>query len=488
MQVFTKSFTLCALLCVMTSLTSIAAEVVVTTAAPSNVSFSSAKCDCKVDVIGNTEIREIGICWNTTGSPTIFDFRNVSSVSKTHHVATLEDLDAKKQYFFRGYAIANDSEGTIYYGNIQSFTTTASPIGVITVEPSKIEYTTVKCGVDIEYNNTSEAITKIGVCYSTKELPVHAHNYSNCLLSEYNNLSFKPIIYNLEPGKTYHVRAFAETKTRCFYGPDSTFTLKEAPKNAFLIDDNRFVYFSPGNLQYQASSKTWRFAAKQYDYVGENNKNISSNYKGWIDLFGWATSGYKCGKNNYLPYQCIEKYNYGPSEDLIGDYSKCDWGVFNPISNGGNQAGQWRTLSVVEWEYVLNNRANAKQKKIYCNINGKNGVILLPDNCQWPDGIGYTRDIDYGNTTYNLDEWAEIESTGAVFLPAAGYRIRSNQLSKATINSSGCYWTSSFYKDSGNTRKAYCIEFASGDNIKPYPHIVYEGCSVRLVKDLRLQE
>ena len=46
------------------------------------------------------------------------------------------------------------------------------------------------------------------------------------------------------------------------------------------------VYFSQGNLQYQASTDTWRFAENQYDIIGNANSNISPTYDGWIDLFG----------------------------------------------------------------------------------------------------------------------------------------------------------------------------------------------------------
>ena len=65
------------------------------------------------------------------------------------------------------------------------------------------------------------------------------------------------------------------------------------------------VYFSQGNLQYQASTNTWRFAENQWNYVGgdefnqhygnvegSSNNEISSTYSGWIDLFGWGTSGW----------------------------------------------------------------------------------------------------------------------------------------------------------------------------------------------------
>ena len=69
----------------------------------------------------------------------------------------------------------------------------------------------------------------------------------------------------------------------------------------FSVSADKQVYFSQGNLQYQASTNTWRFAERQIDYVGLNsngnvyeggvqcdNALMSSTYSGWIDLFGWA--------------------------------------------------------------------------------------------------------------------------------------------------------------------------------------------------------
>lgn len=57
----------------------------------------------------------------------------------------------------------------------------------------------------------------------------------------------------------------------------------------FSVSPTQQVYFSKGNLQYQASTKTWRFAKHQWDFIGSSNKNISPDYEGWIDLFGWGT-------------------------------------------------------------------------------------------------------------------------------------------------------------------------------------------------------
>ena len=365
-------------------------------------------------------------------------------------------------------------------------TTKGAPpiVKVTTVSPSKIEYTTAKCGVKIE-TTANEEIQKIGVCWGLNISPEPDHNNSNALVSDYNGVSYMPTIKNLEPGKTYHVRAFAKTKTNTFYGADSTFTLKEAPENAFLVANNKFVYFSPGNLQYQASTNTWRFAPHQYDCIGIKNERISETYDGWIDLFGWATSGYDCDNGGcYKPYDFTTKFIYGPTDDqsLVDEYKNCDWGVYNPISNGGNQAGQWRTLTKDEWEYLLSGRSNADKKRIYCCINGKNGIIFLPDNHQWPDGLAINSGNFYNNTIYELEEWEEIESIGGIFLPTTGYR-HNNNVNGPTINNSGCYWSSSYGNINGGLKQVYHMGFSSGCKAGCSKILASTGCSVRLVKD-----
>ena len=83
----------------------------------------------------------------------------------------------------------------------------------------------------------------------------------------------------------------------------------------FSVSRGMTVYFSPGNLQWSATgthaisgggtaSGTWRFAEHQWDIIGEDNQNISSSYRGWIDLFGWGTSGY----NSKYPYMTSTNY------------------------------------------------------------------------------------------------------------------------------------------------------------------------------------
>ena len=68
--------------------------------------------------------------------------------------------------------------------------------------------------------------------------------------------------------KTFHTLA-SDT-------PESPTQQNDYPEGAinglFTINENGDqVYFSKGNLQYQASTRTWRFAELQWDYVGNDS-------------------------------------------------------------------------------------------------------------------------------------------------------------------------------------------------------------------------
>jgi hypothetical protein len=254
----------------------------------------------------------------------------------------------------------------------------------------------------------------------------------------------------------------------------------------FSVSDSTKVYFSQGNLQYRASTGTWKFADNQYDTIGDNNSNISSSYSGWIDLFGWGTSGWNSGANAYQPYSTSTDYeDYYPggsySNNLTGSYANADWGVFNKISNGGNAAGMWRTLTNSEWYYVISNRTDACYLRGTATVNGVNGLILLPDNWTLPTGILFTYGKDgWSQNTYSASDWSKMEANGAVFLPAAGYRHRAGVY---FVGSSGYYWSSSAY----DSDYANCLYFYNGYVGTGYYGYYYrsDGRSVRLVKDAK---
>ena len=246
----------------------------------------------------------------------------------------------------------------------------------------------------------------------------------------------------------------------------------------FSVSATKQVHFSQGNLQYQASTNTWRFAEHQYDYVGtqtadergnyggnvsgSDNRSISSTYSGWIDLFGWGTgSNPTLSSTSYMDYGTF-----------------VDWGS-NPISNGGNTVNQWRTLTIAEWNYLLNTRTDASSKRGTGNINGVGGLIILPDSWTLPLGCSFTSGFttyDWAHNSYTLAQWAQMEAAGAVFLPAAGYRYGTND---NYVGNLGNYWSSTPFNESS----AYYMYFYSNDLNVIFSNSRGYGFSVRPVLD-----
>lgn len=262
-----------------------------------------------------------------------------------------------------------------------------------------------------------------------------------------------------------------------------------ASNAVFTVASGRTVKFSRGNLQYQASTGTWRFAEHQYDYVGSTNSNISSSNSGWIDLFGWGTSGWNSGANAYQPWATSTSYTYyrpggSSTNNLTGTYANADWGVYNRILNGGNQAGMWRTLTKGEWMYLLNSRtastvngtSNARYAKAV--VNGTNGLVIFPDSFIMPRSISYpsginTTSASFNNNTYTGSQWSQMEGAGCIFLPAAGFRFGTEMY---VVGTNGIYWSSTYDSE----YNAYNMSFSVG-NLGVDGRDRSYGQSVRLV-------
>ncbi|MBO5086787.1 MAG: hypothetical protein J6B65_06070 [Paludibacteraceae bacterium] len=230
----------------------------------------------------------------------------------------------------------------------------------------------------------------------------------------------------------------------------------------FSVSATQQVRFAQGNLQYQASTNTWRFAENQYDAIKKDNSKISATYDGWIDLFGWGTSGY----DNKYPYMLsIDPTQYGNGTNEI-EKTLYDWGLNNAISNGGNKAGLWRTPTLNEWYYIFMRRANADSLYGIACVNNINGLIVLPDNWVTPENLTFTPGIanNYDDeyktiNEYTLEQWKTLENLGALFLPTTGYIYiyESGGIDIYSANTHGYYWSSTSNKE----EEAFMLNFGA---------------------------
>ena len=252
------------------------------------------------------------------------------------------------------------------------------------------------------------------------------------------------VIDGLLPNTTYFVRAYLTSTAGTTYGNEVSFTtlpsdtvisLEDgALPGLFSVSEGRQVRFAKGNLQYQATTGTWRFAEHQYDVLGKENDKISETYSGWIDLFGWATSGYDHGAVNWQPWSGNKDtksnalhYAYGnPSYHLFDETGQADWG-YNAISNGGNKEHLWHTLSRDDMAYLLFVRNTASGIRFAkATVNGVVGLLLLPDD--WKVTAYQLASVNlpkavFSSNDISVSDWQQVlEPAGAVFLPLAGMR------------------------------------------------------------------
>ncbi len=286
-------------------------------------------------------------------------------------------------------------------------------------------------------------------------------------------------------------------------------------KIAFSLNDTTQVLFAPGNLQYKASTNTWRFAIHQYDYVGGyvnssnhgfvgmwgnvyedtmrcNNCNIDQNYGGWIDLLGWGTSGYN-GKNPYMRSTSNTQYGDGLN-DITG--TNYDWGLYNNIYNTQtgtiDSAGIWRSLTTYEWQYLLGDTGATRGglhpdwwifNMVNITIDSVNevfGMIVYPD--KWTKAPQTDSVLTRNNNipvTISKAEFEQLEALGCVFLPEGGHRYGTDFYNWTHV---GDYWSTTH----NDSQFAFGLTF-NNEGVIDAKYIFHHrnyGMSVRMVKKI----
>ena len=268
----------------------------------------------------------------------------------------------------------------------------------------------------------------------------------------------------------------------------------------FSVSDTKQVNFSQGNLQYNSESKTWRFAEAQYYHITPSGweQNSLRSEEGWTDAFCWGSSGYAYGPLFRLTHDDF----FESVPDISG--TKYDWGVYNAISNGGNTPNIWRTLTGEEWKYLASRYKDGRSLCIPAKVDGTTGLLLLPDDWDFNNGITLSWGEEDATTNYSIniikkEQWSQIESLGGVFLPSAGIVQYGRTFDADDLGYTnwidGSYWGSTQY-DKYMYSWGVLIYVKSVEPYEdPNPYIYdigpkqdgirrHVGCSVRLVRDV----
>ena len=244
----------------------------------------------------------------------------------------------------------------------------------------------------------------------------------------------------------------------------------------FSVSATTKVSFSTGNLWYDKTTQKYKFEAAQWAYTPIVSPNTFAN-ETHISHFWWHVNAsrsydYRFPGNPQL-------------KDVIFTNKPGDVHMANPNFEVEGVKGKFRTLSVVEWGYLIEDR-NTRFSKVLSTI-----ATISVGNGLYMDGFIILPDTSNANLS-NLTTIDAINAWGAAFLPCAGGRQDANPdityndyLYGPMGNKWGVYW-SSLCKD--DVAKAWDFSFTThlwSATGSPYYNCYGEG-SRNVARALRL--
>lgn len=212
--------------------------------------------------------------------------------------------------------------------------------------------------------------------------------------------------------------------------------IENALPGRFCVGNNKYVFFSKGNLYYDGSA----FYFEDNQYTNKTTWDASH-----VSNFYWS-------EDPAVAYAQSYSNSNAASETVL--FTNKD---------GFTVAGQqnvWFTLSKDEWKYIFENYASKNMA-----VCGKNGVVIAPAEVA-------KEDIP---DSYDAETWAAAEAKGFVFLPITGYRETSN-ISEAT--ESCIHWGCTPKDDDEADRLLFKSTGAQNYDTTGYKHW---GAGIRLV-------
>lgn len=240
-------------------------------------------------------------------------------------------------------------------------------------------------------------------------------------VADYSEMVDGECLYALPSGievecKTLNIKQCLDANEKLLYRVEYP-APRECLPLCFSVGEGKYVFFSKGNLQYRPMDGSWRIAPQQYHscfgrgatFVGDNYSEWMGNDK-WTDVFRWGAIMEGCS-----PGLTIIDKDYTAFVDADGKMKGvCAYGA------------EWTLLDNDEWDYLLEQRPDALDKRGGAFVGGILGWVILPDDWSAPDGVApfvgqykvkYEQDLP---NNYTFEEWEKLESAGAVFLPETG--------------------------------------------------------------------
>ena len=186
-----------------------------------NTTSKSIILQAEIIKLGATTVNEIGICMNTTGSPTTSDKTELCNVTYADGVkldATFGGLVANTSYYFRLYAKKGTSP---VYGKEQVFKT-ALPNKPSIGAPTISLITSTSCSLSASISDDGGgSVSEKGFVFNTTGSP--NLNDSKVISGSSGNV-FSAALQGLSPSKKYYIAAYATNSSGTTIGTTTNFS------------------------------------------------------------------------------------------------------------------------------------------------------------------------------------------------------------------------------------------------------------------------
>lgn len=239
------------------------------TVAVTSITASTATSGGTISSDGGAYVTANGICWNTSGNPSINDSKTSDAVGKEKFVSSITGLAPGTTYHVRAYA--TNEVGTSY-GEDVTFLTLGEAPSCLTQDATELTATGAKLNGTVNPHDLSSEVTfeygtstDYGTAVSASQSPVTGSSNTNVSIS----------LTGLIPLTTYHYRIKTINLLGTSFGEDKTFaTLGQAPAATTL----------------DATSKTAVSASLNGSVNAHNSSTIVKFEYGTTDSFGTSVT------------------------------------------------------------------------------------------------------------------------------------------------------------------------------------------------------
>ena len=189
------------------------------------LTHNAATLGGSISETGGNDITERGVCWGTTGTPTVEGDHHASADKTNRFMVRITGLTEKTSYVARAYVTA--ATGQTYYGQVVSFQTTHEIHPATVAKPTVIEITPYTATFRSSITSDGDGnIADCGFVWARTEHPtLETAAHQSC--GKQQTGTFEKKVAELAENKTYYVRAYVTNEAGTAYSDEVSFATKE---------------------------------------------------------------------------------------------------------------------------------------------------------------------------------------------------------------------------------------------------------------------